>query len=77
MELLLNILWMLIALGALGVWQFCWARQKQGQRRKPVQEWTAFVCALVFLFFAVSLTDDLHSNLGVTCSYKCVREDRF
>jgi hypothetical protein len=29
------------------------------------RQWTAFVCALILLFFMVSLTDDLHSELVV------------
>jgi hypothetical protein len=61
MELSLNILWVMIALGALGVWQIVWSRQPRRSPRKPLQEWTAFVCALVFVFFAVSLSDDLNA----------------
>jgi len=60
MELSLNVLWVLIALGALGVWRHEWKREKRPKPR--LQEWTAFVCALVFLFFAVSLSDDLHAE---------------
>jgi hypothetical protein len=63
MESFLNILWVLIALGALGAWQVSWVHQERRARRNPVQEWTAFVCGMVLLFFAVSLTDDLHSEL--------------
>jgi hypothetical protein len=61
MELFLNILWVMIALGAFGVWQIWWNRQPRRSPRKPLQEWTAFACALVFVFFAVSLSDDLHA----------------
>src|ERR1700730_14849458 len=63
MESLLNLLWVLIAASALGVWRFCWARQKCGSRRHALEQWTAFACGLILLFFAVSLTDDLHSDL--------------
>jgi hypothetical protein len=63
MELFLNIVWALIALCALYVWRMHWARQKACTRRTPVQQWTAFTCGLVLLFFAVSLTDDLHSEI--------------
>jgi hypothetical protein len=63
MESFLNILWVLIALCALGAWQVSWVHQERRARRNPIQEWTAFICALVLLFFAVSLTDDLHSEL--------------
>lgn len=61
MELFLNILWVLIALGALALWRLDWKHQERHARPKPLQEWTAFVCALVFVFFAVSLSDDLHA----------------
>jgi hypothetical protein len=62
MELFLNFLWVLIAVFGLSVWRVCWAPGRSG-RREPLHEWTAIVAALVFLFFAVSLTDDLHSDL--------------
>lgn len=65
MESFLNTLWLLIALTALGVWQSCLVRQRRRGRRDPLKEWTSIVCMLVFLFFAVSLTDDLHSNLAL------------
>ena len=62
MELFLNFLWVLIAVFALSVWRVCRA-QDPSARRHPVQEWAAVICCLVFLFFAVSLSDDLHANL--------------
>jgi hypothetical protein len=62
MELFLNFLWVLIAVFGLSVWRVCWAPGRSG-RREPLHEWTAAVAALVFLFFAVSLSDDLHSDL--------------
>jgi hypothetical protein len=61
MELFLNILWVLIALTALAVWRYHWKRQERGSVRKPWQQWTAFACVLIFVFFAVSLSDDLHA----------------
>src|SRR5580693_9158437 len=64
MELFLNFLWALIALVALGVWRACWMREQRSERRDPVREWAAVVCALVLLFFAVSLSDDLHASLA-------------
>jgi len=62
MELFLNILWALIALAALGVWRYRWMHDEHTRARKPWQQWTAFACALVFLFFAVSMSDDLHAE---------------
>ena len=63
MELFLNFLWVLIALGALVVWRASWAHQARLANSDRLREWTAFACALVFLFYAVSLSDDLHSDL--------------
>lgn len=62
MELFLNFLWVLIALGALATWRIFGAPQERLARRHPFREWAAFACAAVFLFFAISLTDDLHFN---------------
>jgi hypothetical protein len=63
MELFLNILWLMIAVGALCVWRVRWVRQPGCRQRTSMQQWTAFLTALVLLFFAVSLTDDLHSEI--------------
>jgi hypothetical protein len=61
MELFLNLLWLLIAAGAVGLWRACWRSEKPRSCRESLREWTAMGCALVLLFFAVSLTDDLHA----------------
>jgi len=61
MELFLNLLWVLIAAGAIGVWRTCWRIEKPRSHRDSLREWTAMGCALVLLFFAVSLTDDLYA----------------
>jgi hypothetical protein len=63
MELLLNILWLFIAFGLLGLWRTRWARQQHPAQRDPLREWTAFSCTLVLLFFAVSLSDDLRAEI--------------
>jgi hypothetical protein len=65
MELFLNLLWVAIAVLAFGIWRTRWLRERPENRRNPLREWTAFACALVLLFFAVSLTDDLHSELVI------------
>jgi hypothetical protein len=65
MESFLNLLWVAIAAGAFGFWRTRWLHERRDRRRQPLQEWTAFACALVLLFFAVSLTDDLHSELMI------------
>lgn len=63
MEAFLNFLWVLIAAVALRIWRTRWQHEQRKSRRDPVREWTAIGCALVLLFFAVSLTDDLHSEI--------------
>lgn len=63
MESFLNILWLLFATSAVLLWQLHWVQQKRAAQRNRVQQWTAFLCGLVLLFFAVSLTDDLHSEI--------------
>lgn len=61
MELFLNLVWVLIAAGTIGVWRTSWRSEKPRSHRDSLREWTAMGCALVLLFFAVSLTDDLHT----------------
>jgi hypothetical protein len=63
MELFLNILWMLIAVGLLGAWRTRWVHQRHRAPRHSLQEWSALSIALVLLFFAVSMTDDMHSEI--------------
>lgn len=63
MELFLNILWALIATGLLWTWRSRWVFQRKRILEHPVREWTAIGVALVLLFFAVSMTDDLHADL--------------
>jgi hypothetical protein len=63
MELFLNLLWMLIAVGLLGAWRTRWVHQRHRGPRHSLQEWSALSIALVLLFFAVSMTDDMHSKI--------------
>jgi hypothetical protein len=66
METFLNVLWLFIAAGVVAKWRTHWVHQRRRQRhsrRNPAQEWTAVGCALILLFFAVSLTDDLHFDV--------------
>ncbi len=65
MELFLNLLWGVIALASLAAWRGVWVRQDRISRRTSLDQWAAFTCALVFLFFAVSLTDDLHPSAAL------------
>jgi hypothetical protein len=63
MELFLNILWVVIAAAGLSVWRIRWVHQPRARQYAAWRQWAAFICALVLLFFMVSLTDDLHSGL--------------
>jgi hypothetical protein len=63
MELFLNILWVMIAVAGVAVWRMRWQRQARIRRHAKWREWTAVASVLVVLFFAVSLTDDLHAEL--------------
>jgi hypothetical protein len=65
MESFLNFLWVVLALAALYLWRVRWARQPRETDHAPWRQWTAFVCALILLFFFVSITDDLHSELVI------------
>lgn len=65
MELLLNSIWLVIALGSVCVWRGVWRRGKTPSRR----EWVALATLLFLLFPVISLTDDLHEELAVAeCS---------
>jgi hypothetical protein len=63
MELFLNIVWMLVAAGLLVAWRTRWIHERRGSSRRSLQEWSAISLALVVLFFAVSMTDDMHSEI--------------
>ena len=60
MELLLNIFWLIIAAGALGIWIRQWRRGARW-RGLPLQL-CALGCVLVLLFPVISATDDLHTT---------------
>jgi hypothetical protein len=62
MELFLNLLWFALAVATVLVWRIYWTRQQRDAHYDSLQQWTALACALLFLFFAVSMTDDLHSE---------------
>jgi len=63
MESFLNCLWVVIAMVIIGLWRTRWTREHRAMPREHLREWTAIACALVLLFFAVSLTDDLHAEV--------------
>jgi|SRR5579871_944925 len=66
MESSLNIIWLLVAIGLVLVWRERWIAQRSHTQRRPMAEWAALGCVLVFLFFAISLTDDLHQSVVVS-----------
>jgi hypothetical protein len=63
MELFLNLLWLAVALAGVGVWWTRWSRsaRARGGRRESLRGAVGLSCVLVLLFFAISLTDDLHA----------------
>ncbi len=65
MELLLNLLWLLIAVSAFGVWQAHLSGGGGAPGGHTRRGWIALACALVLLFFVISMTDDLHAEVMV------------
>ena len=64
-EVLLNLLWLLIAAVMVVVWRARWVHQRPVARRSILQESIALACSLVLLFFVVSLSDDLREEVLV------------
>jgi len=77
MELFLNIVWVLVAAGILGTWRTRWVHQRERTLRHSLQEWAAVSVALVLLFFAVSMTDDLHAELVLSEECSASRRSSF
>jgi hypothetical protein len=67
MELLLNLLWVSIASGALAAWHLHRVQSSSvGRRRREVpHEFVALGIALLLLFPSISITDDLHAEQAV------------
>jgi hypothetical protein len=63
LEALLNLFWLILALAALALWATRRGRARLKSRFSPCIEVVALVCVLVLLFFSISLTDDLHSEI--------------
>jgi hypothetical protein len=64
-ELFLNLLWVVISGAALALWQVRWRHEHALDRTRGYRARIALVCVLVLLFFPISLTDDLHTELLV------------
>lgn len=76
MELLLNLCWLVIAVGSFGAWHANRRRRKQACDAARVgTEGIALVCALILLFFPISITDDLHPEVFLTADCSFCRRD--
>src|SRR5215469_10707256 len=56
-EVLLNIVWVLASISLICIWRVSWRRG-----RWCAKESTSIMVLLVLLFFAISMTDDLHPH---------------
>jgi hypothetical protein len=63
MELFLNLVWFLGAVVLVCVWRLRWIPQRSAGTRRGLHEWSAISLALVLLFFAVSMSDDMHAEI--------------
>jgi hypothetical protein len=63
METLLNLSWLAVALGLLGLWNFRWRRSRRNPNSRILPEAIAIACAISLLLPAISLTDDLHPEI--------------
>lgn len=63
METLLNLLWLAVALGLIGLWRFRWLSSRRNPRAGVLPEIVAIGCAISLLLPAISLTDDLHPEI--------------
>jgi len=62
MELSLNVLWLAVVLTTTVVWKTGWAQLPRRTSRTALEQWTALASISIFLFFAISLSDDLHAE---------------
>ena len=63
METLLNLAWLAVALGLIGLWKFRWLRSRRNPNSRILPETIAIACAISLLLPAISLTDDLHPEI--------------
>lgn len=69
MELLLNLVWLVIAAGAIALWLSQRRRSASARPARALLQAIALACALAVLFPAISATDDLHAaQLAVEAS---------
>jgi len=60
MELLLNFLWLMLALPALAIWRQHHLASRRTKRPHHFRSFLLLSCLLILLFPAVSISDDLH-----------------
>jgi hypothetical protein len=67
MEAALNLLWLTLTVCALFAWKLRWSRQPLPKSRflSPNIRFIALCCALVLLFFVISVSDDLQQATGL------------
>jgi hypothetical protein len=63
METLLNLLWLIVALGLIGLWRFRWRGSRTNTATGVLPEVVAIGCAISLLLPVISLTDDLHPEI--------------
>jgi hypothetical protein len=75
-ELLLNLCWLAVSAGALVAWHANRRRKGCAEDSERVRaEGVALVCALILLFFPISITDDLHPEIFLTADCLSHRRD--
>lgn len=76
MELLLNLCWLGISIWAFAAWHADRRKRKRAYDSARVgTEGVALVCALILLFFPISITDDLHPEVFLTADSSFSRRD--
>jgi hypothetical protein len=63
METLLNLSWLVVALGLISMWKFRWLGSRRNPNSGILPEAIAIACAISLLLPAISLTDDLHPEI--------------
>lgn len=60
LEQILNLIWLCVALSIVGGWAWRKVRFGSGQLHSAKLQVVALICLVVFLFFPISISDDLH-----------------
>lgn len=65
MEFLLNVCWLAVSVVAFGYWRATRDPRRKASDSRTAIEAVALTCALILLFYPMSLTDDLHPEIFV------------